>query len=753
MLKRTLFILILGLLLLPIINEAQEKKAAIKLLDDSSEEPIIGAHFKYNTQIGVSNIDGIIFLRYKVNSNLELSHLQYGKWQLSDSQVLDAIETGVIYKAEKPVNLQPVTVIALHPKSNEQETFGLSVKDKLSHDGGSVLAQTAAINTIRKGGNYGFDPILRGFKYDQLNIVIDGAQCASAACPNRMDPPISQIAPNMMEKVEIFKGPHSLRYGSSFGGTINFVSSSPKFSAKNKTYGRISGSLESNGGIYRTEGMIGYRIKNFDIGILGSFSKGNNYTDGKGLEIPSAFQRASFGTKIGIKLNNDHLLNISLTRNIADNVDFAALPMDLASDKTTLFNVKYKYQINGNFLRSWNTAFFGTFVDHRMDNLSKNLNPRKVNAITNADTKNFGGRTEGSWLFKKGRLYAGSDFRVEQADGIRTRKFLMGKMAGKTLKDNVWNGGRITKIAAFGEYHHLFDSFNLIFSGRVEYNNAKATNLNENFKVKNNETTSTDINPSLSVGVLKKINEDITLGLWLGRAQRSGSITERYINSFPVGLDPYDLFGNPSLEPEINNQLDFTALFKTKNTIIDFNAFVSFLNDYISSEIDENLTPTMPSSPGVRRYKNIDKAIMMGFEINWNQNLAYGLQHNLAIAYTFGEDQVINKPLPEIAPLDFRYAVNGSYFENKVRPEIQFRHVIAQERVSLAFGENTTPSFSTIDAKITYQYNKLIGATFGVQNLFDETYYEHLSRNVLGTDGAIYAPGRNLYLSLIIDLM
>ncbi len=150
MLKRTLFILILGLLLLPIINEAQEKKAAIKLLDDSSEEPIIGAHFKYNTQIGVSNIDGIIFLRYKVNSNLELSHLQYGKWQLSDSQVLDAIETGVIYKAEKPVNLQPVTVIALHPKSNEQETFGLSVKDKLSHDGGSVLAQTAAINTIRK---------------------------------------------------------------------------------------------------------------------------------------------------------------------------------------------------------------------------------------------------------------------------------------------------------------------------------------------------------------------------------------------------------------------------------------------------------------------------------------------------------------------------------------------------------------------------------------------------------------------------
>ena len=40
-------------------------------------------------------------------------------------------------------------------------------------------------------------------KYDQLNIVLNGAQCATAACPNRMDPPTSQLAPNTIEKVEI----------------------------------------------------------------------------------------------------------------------------------------------------------------------------------------------------------------------------------------------------------------------------------------------------------------------------------------------------------------------------------------------------------------------------------------------------------------------------------------------------------------------------------------------------------------------
>ncbi|MEZ5022434.1 MAG: TonB-dependent receptor plug domain-containing protein [Chitinophagales bacterium] len=68
------------------------------------------------------------------------------------------------------------------------------------------------------------DPVLRGFKYDQLNIVMDGVQSATAACPNSRIPPTSQMAPNMLDRIEILKGPHALRYGSGFGGTINFIS-------------------------------------------------------------------------------------------------------------------------------------------------------------------------------------------------------------------------------------------------------------------------------------------------------------------------------------------------------------------------------------------------------------------------------------------------------------------------------------------------------------------------------------------------
>jgi len=71
---------------------------------------------------------------------------------------------------------------------------------------------------VEKRGNYGMEPVLRGFKYDQLNVQFDGGVHTANACPNRMDPAISQISPSEIEKIEVIKGPYDVRFGSSFGG-------------------------------------------------------------------------------------------------------------------------------------------------------------------------------------------------------------------------------------------------------------------------------------------------------------------------------------------------------------------------------------------------------------------------------------------------------------------------------------------------------------------------------------------------------
>lgn len=238
-----------------------------------------------------------------------ISHLSYGNWTLSSEDVKNALKEGQYLLVEKVVIVQPVTIIALRPTSQDTGSLELGDQDRLAHDGGALLNQTPVISSIRMSGSYGFDPVMRGFKYDQLNVVINGAQSAIAACPNRMDPPTSQIAPNMMDRIEILKGPHSLRYGSAFGGTINFITASPSFSSQSEIYGRATGHYESNGNILRSEGTIGFRGSRYDLGIFGSWSEGGDYTDGNGNTIPAEFLRGSFRTELGLKIAGEPISN------------------------------------------------------------------------------------------------------------------------------------------------------------------------------------------------------------------------------------------------------------------------------------------------------------------------------------------------------------------------------------------------------------------------------------------------------------
>ena len=739
-------------LFLPLLSIAQEHKSKLQLVDASTQEPIIGVAFQYGTIKGISDANGTIELKYSEGSTLYLSHLSYGQWQLSGKELEKAFSNGKIMREVSTINMQPVTIIGIKYDSKQSNDITIKQPDRLAHDAGEVLSRNVAISGIRKSGSYGFDPVLRGFKYDQLNIVIDGVQSATAACPNRMDPPTSQISINMMDRVEVLKGPHSLRFGNAFGGTINFVSIAPNFTSNSGLNGRVSSTYESNGGIVRGEGKLGYRNESYDLNMYGSWSQGNDYTDGEGVAIPSSFQRGSLGASLGMRIKKNQEVILSTTRNIARNADFPALQMDLKSDDTWLFNAKHKINFSGKSLQSWNTTVYASFVNHVMDNLSKNLSPRMVNAQTKATTQNYGLRTEGIWRLTNGLLYIGTDYKKEVADGNRTREFLMGPMKGNTVVDNLWQNGSISKIAGFGEYHLTHGKTNFVLSARIEVNSSKANDPATEFTSIHLDTKTTQVNPSISLGGVHKFTNAFNVGLWLGRSQRSGSITERYINFLSVGNDPYEMLGTPDIKQEVNNEVDLNFEYKTLSTNINLSFFGSYLQDYISSEIDPTLTPRMPTSPGVRRYVNIDKAIMTGFEISWSQRLVAGLSHQLSAAYTYGKNQVLNQPLPEIAPMDMRYVLSGSYLNGKLTPEASVRYVLEQDRISTEFGETETPTFTLVDASINYKLGKLISATVGAQNIFDVTYYEHLSRSVKGTNPSpLYAPGRNFFVSVLVD--
>jgi iron complex outermembrane receptor protein len=331
---------------------------------------------------------------------------------------------------------------------------------------------------------------------------------------------------------------------------------------------------------------------------------------------------------------------------------------------------------------------------------------------------------------------------------------LMGTMAGKTMYDNVWQDAQIRRGGAFVEYHLNKSGFHGVVSGRLDYNTAKSNNPDSDFVSLYPDMSSDYINPSLSGGGTKMLSDAFSMGLWLGTAQRSPGIAERYINFLPIGLDPYEMIGNPQLKPETNNQFDLIFEFKTKSTNLSLDLFSSFLRNYISSEIDPDIKPKMATSPGVRRYINIEKAQIAGVELDWKQTITGFLKHDLSVVFTYGEDKKLNEPLPEIAPAEFKYRLIGSFVNGKILPELMFRQALKQDRIASSYGETETPAFNVLDAKISWLATKSITASGGILNLFDTAYYEHLSRSVQGLGKRpIYSPGRSYFVTMTFNFL
>ncbi|MFD2200783.1 TonB-dependent receptor domain-containing protein [Shivajiella indica] len=720
---------------------------SFQILDQATKDPIIGLMYHYAEQKGVSDDNGYLYLTYISGESLHLSHINYGKWVIDEKELLEVFEKGKLFRRESIVNLQPVSVISLKITEDKDQKIHISEQERLHHDAGAILNLNPVVASIRKSGAFAFDPVMRGFKYEQLNIVIDGLQSANAACPNRMDPPTSQIALNRIKQIEILKGPHALRYGIGLGGTINFLQEDPRFSIERGFYGRYSTMYESNGKVFRNEGRIGFTGENHDIGIMGSYSTGSDYVDGNGNIVPANFKRGTLGMYGDFHISNSDLLQITVNRNFARDVDFPTLAMDLRSDDTWMGSVRHTRSFQGRSLQSWTTSGYFTLVDHLMDNGLKALNPRMMNARTPANTQNLGARTEGFWHYGKSKLYAGLDFKTEAAQGIREREFLMGPNAGKTFYDNAWQDSRINKTGAFTSYHVPVGPYLFSLAGRLEINHAIAHDPAEEFSNVNTGNEITQLNPGISAGLKRNLGEDFSVGFWLARVSRSGSITERYINYFPVGVDPYEMLGNPDLNPETNNQMDLVLSYNRSKISVELNLFAAYLTNNITAEKTE-LTPRLPTSPGVRQFVNIDQALKTGFETSFNHLIGYGFRQQLMFAYTYGQNLVLSEALPEIAPFDLRYAIIGSHFNNRLNTAIRLRHVSAQNRISESFGETVSQKFTLIDIDASYDITSFMAAKVGVQNLFDQAYYEHLNRPIGINRVPMYAPGRNFFFML-----
>ncbi|GGK56453.1 MULTISPECIES: TonB-dependent receptor domain-containing protein [Flavobacteriaceae] len=742
-------VLTLSILLISMISFAQSTKLSGKIIDDKTGAPIEYATLRVlKTNIAtLTNGAGEFTLNAEVDDEVEVTHVSYKTIKIFlKNQNIIRLELAQIELNEILVAANPLQDISQSVVINDTEKR-ISQPRSVGH----LFKEIKGFGITKKGA-YASEPVFRAFKYEQLNIQYDGGMKVLNACPNRMDPITTHVIPEEIEKIEIVKGPFTVRFGQNFGGIINLVSKNPT-KGKHGFHGSIEGGYESNGNNLVMGASALYVEDKFDVHLNGSYRDFGDYKDGNGTKVPASFKTTDYSLRIGINPTEKQRFQLSWRQSFGRDIDHAGLPMDSPFDDSFLAGIDYKINAISQKIASFSVKIFHSYVDHLMTNKDR-PSFKMTGASSPVESWTTGGKIELVLLpTENARIYTGIDANLIDRAGDRTRivKIINGTMlpTPKTFVDKIWQDASLNDIGVFAEGNFkIVDNTSFTAGIRADF---IATSLNDpapDFEALYGGSIEdeTEVNVSANTSIKYQKNGFQTQ-LAVGRGIRTASMIERYINHFAVGVDPYEYVGNPNLKPEINNQIELSIVKKFETIEIGASVFHSFLEDYISAIVKTSIPRKfMPTNPPVfaKQFINLDKASQTGVEFSFNVKASDNLTFTSDVSYTQAENKDFDEPLAHIPPfmanLRVKYEVDNYWFT------LNSRLVARQDRISSTFMEEETPGFGTLDFRAGYTPFKGVSIGVAVLNMFDKNYYEHLNfsyKNSNTLSGRIYEPGRN----------
>jgi len=745
-----LFSLIIGLLFLFALSNAAWAQQTIsgKIIDQSNHKPLAGAHIHWSEGDLTTITDANGTFSFTADANkftIRITYIGYKSKtvQLTTSDITDEIRT--IYLRKSTEAMSPVTVLA-RKSSHQPDQFMDAISTvNLSHDAGQFLKDSPNISGIRKGGGFGVDPVLRGFKKNQLMVEMDGVLQSQGACPNRMDPPTSHVQMEHIEEVEILKGPYALKHGPSFGGIINFKSQQPDYYSDPVLSSYFTVGYESNIDRQRYAGGIKKEGGRWTTNLYGAFASTENYEDGSGNSVNAGVSNAEYTVETSVQINDANSIKAKLSQNFARDVQYPALMMDMREDNITNATLTYTNTNLGN--GRFESSFFGSYVAHVMDNLDRQMS-NMVEAVTDLSTETYGYDLSYVLPTASGNWTLGTDATLRNMEGFRTRDFSMGPMAGQTVTDNVWQGGKRNRFGGVVEYQPNISAWNVVLSSRFDYYYSNASNPDAYFAQTLGQLDQDHLGWSASAGFTKDLHSNWTTGFWVGRSERYPGMDELFVNYLAIGMDPYEYVGNPQLNSEANHQVDAMLNYTNEVISIEGSLFYSYVTDYISATVRPDLNPKQMGAPGVKQFVNVDEAALYGFELTFQNNGRNKLGYNLSTAYTIGRNITADEDLPQIPAYEANLKLDYSFLRGKLIPQLHLRGVAEQRRVAESFDEQPTDGYLLTHFKVSSHVGRSIQLSAGVNNLFDVTYHEHLNRSLQGSTLPLNDPGRSLFVEL-----
>ncbi len=615
-------------------------------------------------------------------------------------------------------------------------------------DGADYLKTIPGFSALRSGGTNG-DPVLRGMFGSRIALLTnDGA--LSGACPSRMDNAMSYIAPETYDRLTVIKGPQTVLWGGgASAGTVRFEREIPYFdrpgvrargSALAGSNGRDDQVLDLSAGTPR-----GY------LRLAGNRSEADDYRDGDGRTVPSAWDKWNTDAAIGWTPDADTVLELSAGTGDAQ-ARYAGRGMDGARFRRDSLGLRLEKKHIGGLLDAVVANVYRNEVDHVMDNYSlRDATGAGVMPMgSNVGDTSEGGRVALTWQQDRWELTAGVDSRHSS----HRRRGGMGRDTWRALP---WaQDARLRNTGVFAESHWHIDEGNHLMAGlRVDRASAldKRIRTGSGMASAPNPTAGLQREETLAGGFVRYEHDMAARLGWyagIGHAQRMPDYWELFSpNRGPEGAA--NAFAG--LRPERTTQLDAGLQYRTGTVDAWASLYAGQVSDYI---VFDYQAAAMGSMGGTStRARNVDADIAGGeLGVDWKPRA--GLKLSGALAYAWGRSD--DGALPQMPPLEARLSASSERGDWSWGALL--RLVAAQDRVSPTQGNvvgrdlGPSPGTAVVSLNGGYRISRRLRLNAGIDNLFDRYYTEHLNAGGNSAFGypadpvRIAEPGRTAWLKL-----
>jgi iron complex outermembrane receptor protein len=607
-----------------------------------------------------------------------------------------------------------------------------------------ALAQMPGAAVVKNGPLTGIAQV-RGLSGDRVNILLDGMHL-SPACPNHMDPPLHYAAPS--DSLTLIAGTSPVSAGGdALGATILAKSPRPAFSAGDgwSLSGKVTAGYTGANDGWNLGLDAGLANPDYALSYTGGVAQGDDlhYPGGRVRDTGYDSQRHKLAFAHAGETGR---LDLDVSQQRVRDAGDPALPMDMIRDDADAVNLAWEGRLGDTRVTS---RVYWHDIDHLMDNYSlrPNAGMKMVAPATSTDVGlTLGGKRE----LAGGRMGFGAEWLTN--DFAASQWTSAGVFGQDILRD-----ANRDRLGLYGEWQGALGgawSANLglrsdtvrMNTGKVRMGAAQAeatTGLGGAFN--SNEREQTDHNWDWNALFQYAAASDLGYEIGLSRKTRSPSLLERYEwtpSSASAGqADGNSYLGQIGLKPEVAHTLNLALKGKAGGQNYGLGAYYQRISDYIVG--------TPYSTDGINnvlRFENHD-AHLVGLDGTWGYQ-AGAWQFAGVLSYVRGRNLDGDGNLYRIAPL--RLTLQAGHQAGAWNHTLLARMARGQDDVASYAkpgtgaplnNEQTTSGYAVFDWHGQWRASKVVKLRYGIDNLLDHLYYDHLGgvNRVSGSDVAVGA--------------